>query len=196
MGPNSISMSVKRGLQPELVVFAGPNGSGKSTMTVPPWIKGQYINADDIQQDQEIDNLTAAKKAEALREACVRRRETFTFETVLSTDRNLDLMLRAKDAGYFIRGYFILTCDPMLNVARVSSRVNDGGHDVPVDKIISRYHKSLQNLPRFVSLCDICHVYDNTIDAFRIFRKHKSSLTLYENNIWSFTQVHALIFGR
>ncbi len=181
--------------KPELVVFAGPNGSGKSTMTVPPWIKGVYINADDIQREERIDNLTAARKAEALRTALLEQHRTFTFETVLSTRRNLDLMRRAKDEGYFVRGYFILTCDPMLNVARVSSRVSDGGHDVPTDKIVSRYHKALKNIPEFVALCDICHVYDNTVEAFRICRKHKGSLTLYSNEVWTEAQVRALIFG-
>ena len=182
--------------QPELVVFAGPNGSGKSTFTGPPWIKGVYVNADDIVRERGITNLEAAIYADELRETLIAQRATFTVETVLSRPDKLDLLQRAKDQGYFIRGYFILTCDPNLNVARVQSRVYNGGHDVPKEAIIRRYKKSLENIPRFVRICDICHVYDNTETPFRLCRKHKSSITLYESELWSYEEVNKLIFSR
>ena len=182
--------------QPEIVVFAGPNGSGKSTFTGPPWIKGIYVNADDIVRERGITNLEAAIYADELRETLIAQGATFTFETVLSRPDKLDLLQRAKDKGYFIRGYFILTCDPNLNVARVQSRVYNGGHDVPKEAIIRRYKKSLENIPRFVRICDICHVYDNTETPFRLCRKHKSSITLYESELWPYEEVNKLIFSR
>lgn len=182
--------------QPEIVVFAGPNGSGKSTFTGPPWIKGVYVNADDIVRERGITNLEAAIYADELRETLIAQRATFTFETVLSRPDKLDLLQRAKDQGYFIRGYFILTCDPNLNVARVQARVYNGGHDVPKEAIIRRYRKSLENIPRFVRICDICHVYDNTDTPFRLCRKHKGSITLYESELWPYEEVNKLIFSR
>ena len=124
--------------KPEIVVFAGPNGSGKSTITNllrPPMLP--YINADEIQRVLDCDNMEAAKIAENRREECLEKCKGFCFETVLSTDRNLKLLKRAKDAGFFIRCYYVLTADPQINVARVASRVSAGGHDVPTDKIIS-----------------------------------------------------------
>lgn len=181
--------------QPEIVVFAGPNGSGKSTFTTPPWIKGVYINADDIVHERGITNLEAANYADELRERLISQRATFTFETVLSRPDKLDLLQKAREKGYFIRGYFILTCDPNLNVARVQSRVYSGGHDVPKEAIKRRYWKSLDNIPRFVRVCDICHVYDNTTDEpFRLCRKHKDSITLFESELWPYEKVNKLIF--
>lgn len=59
------------------------------------------------------------------------------------------------------------------NVARVSGRVSAGGHDVPVDKIISRYHKALALVPQLVPVCDVCHIYDNSDTVYRIFKKRK-----------------------
>lgn len=182
--------------KPEIVVFAGPNGSGKSTFTTRQWIKGTYVNADDIVREQGITNLDAAIRADELREQLIAQRATFTFETVLSRPNKLDMLQRAKDQGYFIRGYFILTCDPNLNVARVQSRVYNGGHDVPKEAIIRRYRKSLANIPQFVRICDICHVYDNTDKPFRLCRKHKSSITLYESEFWPYEEVSKLIFER
>lgn len=140
--------------KPEIVVFAGPNGSGKSTITNllrPPMLP--YINADEIQRVLDCDNMEAAKIAENRREECLEKCKGFCFETVLSTDRNLKLLKRAKDAGFFIRCYYVLTADPQINVARVASRVSAGGHDVPTDKIISRYHKAL---PRCFACCSFC----------------------------------------
>lgn len=156
--------------KPEIVVFAGPNGSGKSTLTeILRPKKVPYINADDIQRVLGCDNLEAAKLAEARREACLAARQSVCFETVLSTDRNLILLQRAKESGYYV-----LTASPYINVARVSGRVAAGGHDVPVDKIIPRYYKALGLVPELIPVCDVCHIYDNSLDTpYRIFKKRK-----------------------
>ena len=63
--------------------------------------------------------------------------EDFCFETVLSTDRNLNLLKRAKEKGYFIRCYYILTADPMINIFRVKARVEVGGHKIEKLKSIT-----------------------------------------------------------
>ena len=125
---------------PEVIVFAGPNGSGKSTFTEflkPPVM--DYINADEIKKAMKCSDEFAAKEAERQREQHLKNHEEFCFETVLSTTRNLDLLRRAKEQGYFIRCYYVLTADPEINICRVKSRVAEGGHDVPREKIISRY---------------------------------------------------------
>jgi len=155
---------------------------------------GIYINADDIKlHGENISDLEAAAEAEALREYCLEAREDFTFETVLSTNRNLDLIARAKQAGYFIDCYFILTEDPELNVFRVKSRVSNGGHDVPVDKIRSRYKNSLENIPALIALCDRIRIVDNTYDPFIIyFRDIDGCEIISENMFWSTKKIFAL----
>lgn len=71
-------------------------------------------------------------------------------------------------------GYYVLTADPQINVARVASRVSAGGHDVPTDKIISRYDKALSLVHELIPLCDVCHIYDNSLnEPYRIFKKRK-----------------------
>ena len=106
---------------PEIIVFAGPNGSGKSTITRLAKIIEPYINADDIKRTNYCTDLEAAQMAEAMREKCINEHKSFTFETVLSTDRNLKLLKKAKVEGYFIRCIYVLTCDSNINVARVKS---------------------------------------------------------------------------
>lgn len=187
-------MSEKR-LQPEVIVFAGPNGSGKSTLVknyeLIHTIK-KYINADDIKRVSYCTDLQAAKRAEKLRESAVNKTEDFAFETVLSTDRNLKLLQKAKEKGYFVRGFFILTVNPDVNVARVRVRVLEGGHDVPEDKIRTRYVKSLEMVKRLVEVCDVLHIYDNTEEPVRIFKKRKTKYFVFENKFWDFASIEKL----
>ena len=170
---------------PEVIVFAGPNGSGKSTITRMAKIGGEYINADDIKRTTLCTDLEAAIKAEELRERMIVERKDFTFETVLSTDRNLLLLQRAKEKGYFIRGIYVLTCNADIKVARVNAREVLGGNGVPEEKIRSRYDKALALIPKFVKICDILHIYDNTQEPFRIFKKRKDVYYRWSNQYWS-----------
>ena len=120
---------------PEVIVFAGPNGSGKSTITQMAKVGGEYINADDIKRTTLCTDLEAAVKAEELRERMINDKKDFTFETVLSTGRNLLLLQKAKEQGYFVRGIYVLTSNVDINVARVKAREALGGHGVPEEKI-------------------------------------------------------------
>ena len=111
----------------------------------------------------------------------------------MSTDRNLNLLKKAKENGYFIRCIYVLTCDPNINVLRVQSRKMSGGHDVPKEKILSRYSKALKLLPDLIEVCDICHIYDNSIEPIRIFKKRKSNYFYWENDFWNKEQIEALV---
>ncbi len=179
--------------KPEIVVFAGPNGSGKSTYTqlLKPPI--DYINADEIKKYLKCSDLEAAQLAEKQREEHMEQMREFCFETVLSTERNLKLLERAKEKGYFIRCYYILTADPMINVWRVKARVESGGHDVPKEKIITRYDRALALVKDLIKVCDICHIYDNSADRpFRIFKKRKELMYFDECDDWYFGDICAL----
>ncbi len=117
----------------------------------------------------------------------------FCFETVLSTGRNLKLLEKAKNKGYFIRCYYILTADPMINIWRVKSRVESCGHDVPEDKIIKRYDRALELVKDLVKICDICHIYDNSGSRpFRIFKKRKEKFYFDECDEWYLEDIRAL----
>lgn len=180
--------------KPEIIVFAGPNGSGKSTFTelLKPPI--DYINADEIKKNLKCSDLEAAQLAEKQREEHIEYMSEFCFETVLSTERNLKLLKRAKERGYFIRCYYILTADPMINVWRVKSRVESGGHDVPEDKIIVRYDRALALVQNLVGICDICHIYDNSGNQpFRIFNKRKDQIYYDECEDWLLEDIQALV---
>lgn len=182
----------KRNRLPEIIVFAGPNGSGKTTITRMARTIGVYINADDIKRSSLCSDLEAAVKAEELREEMLEKGEDFTFETVLSTDRNLKLLKKAKEKGYFLRCIYVLTSDYKINIARVSMRKSMGGHGVPGEKIKSRYYKARDLIPELVEICDIVHIYDNTTVPFRIFKKRKDVHFHWENKYWNFSDIEKL----
>jgi len=170
--------------RPTVLVFAGPNGSGKNTVTRSLRPFGVYVNADDLKREYNLTDLEAAQQADALRNELLDKRVDFSFGTVLSTERNLLLLQRAKKAGYDVQCVYVLTCTEVINVARVKARVAAGGHDVPEDKIHSRYHRALTLLPRLIAVCDKILVYDNTDKPALIFKKESAFSEYYPTSFW------------
>ena len=161
--------------KPELIIIAGPNGSGKTSITQKflhhEWAEGTtYINPDQIANDLFGDwnnsesVLKAATYCSDLREQCLKEKRSLVFETVFSAQDKIDFVIRAKQAGFFIRIFFVSTSNPTINASRIAKRVMEGGHDVPIAKIISRYNKSIQNCKTVASIIDRLYVYDNSID--------------------------------
>ena len=161
--------------KPKLIIIAGPNGSGKTSVTDKilehKWIENcVYINPDNIARDEFGDwnspeaVINAVKRASQLREDCLIKSEGILFETVLSASDKIDFIRRAKEAGYFIRLFFVSTDHPSINASRIAHRVMEGGHDVPISKIISRFSKSIANCGVIAPLVDRLYVYDNSIE--------------------------------
>lgn len=161
--------------KPILIVIAGPNGSGKTSITNKilehEWVEEcVYINPDNIARDTfgDWNSLDAVMKAAKLatqnREDCINKSESLIFETVLSADDKIDFIKKAKDKGYFIRLFFVGTESPIINASRIAQRVMEGGHDVPITKIISRYGKSIANCCVASKIVDRAYIYDNSVD--------------------------------
>ena len=179
--------------KPIILAFAGPNGSGKTTVTqrLPP--VGTYVNADDIKKDHNLSDLEAAQKAEAIRCALLERNADFSFETVLSTERNLLLLEKAKEQGYEVQCIYVLTCDENINVARVRARHIAGGHDVPEDKVRTRYRRALALIPRLLKVCDKLLIYDNTEIPELLFDKNRGKNEIYPNKFWPESSIRKLL---
>lgn len=170
--------------KPVLIVIAGPNGSGKTTITSKilhhEWLENAiYINPDIIAQERFGDwnsqeaVTNSVRYCENLREECLVKKQSLIFETVLSIPQKVGYIKRAKEAGFFVRLFFVSTSSPTINAARIAKRVMEGGHDVPIPKIISRYQRSISNCAAASKFVDRTYVYDNSIedaDAQLLFR--------------------------
>jgi predicted ABC-type ATPase len=175
------------------MVFAGPNGSGKTT--VAHWSKliGTYVNADCLKADYGLTDIEAAQNAEALRKTLIDKGEDFTFETVMSTERNLLLLEYAKRKGYDVQCVYVMTCNPDINVARVKARKSAGGHDVPEEKIRTRYQRALSLLPRLIGICDRILVIDNSDAPTLVFDKAGPCQKMLPSRNWPETALRELL---
>lgn len=160
---------------PTLCVVAGPNGSGKTTTTIQlldnEWTKDSiYINPDNIAQETFGDwnsqsaVLKAAERATQMRYECLEQGRNFVFETVFSAPEKLEFLRKAKEKGFFVRLFYVCTSDPAINVNRITQRYLNGGHEVPISKIISRYYKSLVNMSEAITFVDRAYIYDNSVE--------------------------------
>lgn len=171
-------------MPPRLLLFAGPNGSGKSTLTTPATLNAfgippeRYINADEIARelaDTMPDMPQEAREREAFLLARQRRTEyreeeiSFAFETVFSHPSTLLDMQACQRAGFEVVVLFVTTSNVEINVARVVRRYQNGGHNVPEDRIRQRYTRTMALLPRIIEQADRAFVYDNSTASARVF---------------------------
>lgn len=186
---------------PNLLVFAGPNGSGKSTITSKITIIGQYTNADLIERELHMTSEEAAKNVEVTREMLLANGADFTMETVLSTERYLNLMDRARDAGYYVSCIYVLTCDPEINVSRVIQRAKKGYQAfIDPDKVRIRYKRGLKLIPRLLDVCNELYVFDNSPERGKetptiIAKMVHGDLKVFPNDIWPAERLQALLSG-
>ncbi len=117
----------------------------------------------------------------------------FTFETVMSHPSKLDFIKRASECGYKVYMYFVSLEDPELNKERVKARVRLNGHDVPEDKIVSRYYRTMDLLYDAIKAVDEAYFFDNSGSRSVFFAKYAKSEIIFEDieNVprWFYTYI-------
>ncbi|MBT52044.1 MAG: hypothetical protein CMF72_01250 [Mameliella sp.] len=157
-------------MRPSLVLLAGPNGAGKSTLyqtRVAPSFAGPFINADIIQRDELRDasmsaSYTAAKMAQDRRSTMLEAGHSFATETVFSHPSKLAILETARARGYLVVVMHVGVDSADLSVGRVRARTDEGGHNVPEDKIRARYTRSLPLIRTAILQADRGMVFDNS----------------------------------
>ncbi len=80
------------------------------------------------------------------------------------------LLKSALAKGYTVVLCFIGLDGPAVSEERVAMRVPQGGHDVPSEKLVARYPRTLRNLARAIRELPNVIVHDNS-DLARPFRR-------------------------
>lgn len=134
-----------------------------------PFFKNCNLNIEDIKIDNNCfdipnrDSYIGALLADYLRYCYINSDEDlFSYETVFSHPSKVDFLQIAKNNGSEVYLYFVCTENPCINLGRVEDRVNKGGHDVPQDKTIERYTRSLENVFPALRYCKRVYFFDNT----------------------------------
>ncbi len=112
--------------------------------------------------DVTINSYFASVCADFIRKKLLEARKSFTFETVMSSYDKVEFLELSKKLGYRNYLYYIATSDPLINISRVKNRVAFKGHNVPKDKIINRYYRSLGYLKDAVKLTHRAYIFDNS----------------------------------
>ncbi len=160
--------------RPVIVVVAGSNGAGKTTFQHTHLQSAglRFVNADVLAAELHLDPYGAARLADVIRRQLVEQRESFAFETVFSdpVGEKLTFLREAVASGYNVILCFIGISGPEVSEERVAMRVSQGGHDVPSDKLITRFPRTLANLR--AAIRDLPHVlvFDHD-DLRRPFRQ-------------------------
>lgn len=148
-----------------IVALAGPNGAGKSTF-YEAHLKAcglRFINADILAGELGIGPYQGAEVAAALRREFIGQKESFVFETVFSdpVGDKLAFLKQAADQGYTVILCFIGVSNPARSEERVAMRVSQGGHDVPTEKLTSRFPRTMSNLQNALRELPCVFVFDN-----------------------------------
>jgi predicted ABC-type ATPase len=161
--------------KPKAFIFAGANASGKSTLIAhllqENIIEGTYVNPDlilkhDLKLEETRENyIKAFKLAQSKRELLLQKREDIILETVFSTEEKIDFIKKLKEAGYHVTLFFTSTDTPYINAMYLMQRVLNGGHDVPIAKLISRRGRGFENIKKATQLIDCLIYLDNSIPS-------------------------------
>lgn len=151
--------------RPVIVAVAGPNGAGKTTFYQAHLAAAglRFINADTIARELDLDAYAAARASEVIRRQLVALRESFVFETVFSdpAGAKLEFLREAACAGYNVVLCFIGIDGPEVSEERVAMRVSQGGHDVPPEKLLARFPRTMANIARAIRELPHVLIFDN-----------------------------------
>lgn len=169
--------------RPIVVALAGPNGAGKSTFYEAHLRASglRFVNADDLARELAIGAYRAAEVAAQVRADLLAAGESFVFETVFSdpVQDKIHFLKSAEARGYTVVLCFIGLDNAALSDERVALRTLMGGHDVPHEKLLARYPRSLDNLQRGMQMLPIGRVFDNS----RSNRPHRLVAALDQGRI-------------
>jgi predicted ABC-type ATPase len=152
--------------RPIVVAIAGPNGAGKTTFFHAHLAAAglRFVNADVLAAQLALAPYEAARVADALRRQMLKIGESFIFETVFSdpVGDKVGFLEDASRIGHMVVLCYIGLAGPEQSTQRIAMRVSQGGHDVPDDKLLARFPRTLDNLASAIRRLPHVLIYDNS----------------------------------
>lgn len=188
---------------PSLFIISGCNGAGKTTasFTVLPELLNikEFVNADEIARglspfQPEKVSIEAGKIMLRRLQELIAHKEDFAFETTLASRSFVGLIRQAKEQGYIINLIYYWLDSVELAIERVKIRVSEGGHHIPTDTIIRRYHAGLKN---FINLyrdkIDYWMLIDNSQTEPQLIAEGRSSESFQVSNEVKWQLINKLV---
>ena len=146
-------------------IVGGVNGVGKSSFTGVLKSRttdlGVIVDVDKITAQMGGKALEGGKRAIRIMEDCIRDGVSFTQETTLSGHRPKAAAKRAKEAGYYIRLYYVGLDTAEESKRRIANRVARGGHNIGEADVERRFAGRWEALRAVLPFCDEAAFYDN-----------------------------------
>lgn len=161
--------------QPIMILIGGINGAGKTTFyyqQLAPELGGSvvdfpYVNADELERKKYpneigLHSVEMGKLAAKIRKQYLQAGQSFITETVFSHESKNELIKEAQAHGFFVHLNHVHVSSAELAFKRVQDRVTAGGHDVPREKVESRYKRTITNIRNASTIADVTIVWDNS----------------------------------
>lgn len=155
-------------------IIGGVDGVGKSSFT--GVLKSQK---NDLGMIVDVDNITAqlggkaiegSKRAIHIMESCIQDGVSFTQETTLSGHHTKTTAHKVKDAGYYIRLYYIGLDTTEESKRRIANRVARGGHNIDSEDVERRFLGRWTAVQAVLPYCDEAVFYDNGFAEVAVYR--------------------------
>lgn len=199
--------------KPMAIVLAGHNGSGKSTLwrdKLGPTLEMPLLNADNLtssilpnqsplpgwaQKLRNDDDRWARMSQEGVRafkSLVMREGLPFAFETVFShyvrhpdghIESKADDIVEMQNEGYFVVLVFVGLVHVSLSITRVAQRVEQGGHNVPLRKLQTRFPRTRLAIGHAAPIADATLMFDNSLDGplgFSLARVQRRDEVLFD----------------
>ena len=128
---------------------------------------------DKLNAEHGGDRLAGGKEAIRIIDGCLEKGLNFTQETTLSGRRTEKTIQRARDAGYYIRLYYVGLDTAEESLKRIRNRVEKGGHDIPSSDVLRRFENRFQDVRRILFYCNEAVFFDND-NGFRAVAEYRN----------------------
>lgn len=146
-------------------IVGGLDGTGKSSLVGSLKMQttelGKIIDPDKITASANGNIIEGARIAVNQIEDFILKGISFTQETTLTGLKTNVTVKRAKDAGYYIKLYYIGLDSVDESIWRIKNRVSKGGHDIPEADVRRRYEKRFEALKEILPYCNEAVFVDN-----------------------------------
>lgn len=146
-------------------LIGGVNGAGKSSLTGSMRYTrsdfGVVVDPDMLTVQCGGDEYEGGKLAVERIENALKDGVNFTQETTLSGGYPKRLCKRAKEAGYYIRLFYVGLDTVDESIRRIQNRVKRGGHDIPTKDVEARFSHRFEDVLKILPYCDEAKFFDN-----------------------------------
>ncbi len=161
-----------------MYIISGCNGSGKTTASytlLPEMLEcNQFVNSDEFAKSLSPFNPSEASVSASrymLQKIyyLLGNHMDFCVETTLATRSLMGIINDAKSRGYTVDILYFWLKSPEMAIARVKSRVEAGGHNIPENVVRRRYYMGLNYFfETYAPVCDRWMLADNSSSPFSI----------------------------